>query len=66
MDTKVRPVVRRISTHVLDNPILAALNNPRVSEEAKEHARQELDNLEQSGEVEQVRQSYEEDKGRRL
>ncbi|KAA1474529.1 hypothetical protein DENSPDRAFT_334531 [Dentipellis sp. KUC8613] len=35
----------------------ATLNNPKVSEEAKEHSRQELSHLEQSGALDEARAS---------
>ncbi|OCH91405.1 hypothetical protein OBBRIDRAFT_818797 [Obba rivulosa] len=40
----------------------AAINNPRISEEAKEHSRQAIDELEGQAETQQTRQGYQEDK----
>ena len=40
----------------------AAIHNPNVSEEAKEHAREAIDELEQAPETQETRQGYEEDK----
>ncbi|KAI0702246.1 Conidiation protein 6-domain-containing protein [Earliella scabrosa] len=40
----------------------AAINNPRVSEEAKEHSRQAIEELEQDPETQETREGYEEDK----
>ena len=40
----------------------AAINNPRVSEEAKEHSRQAIEELEQDPETQETREGYKEDK----
>ncbi|KAI0365204.1 hypothetical protein BV20DRAFT_973514 [Pilatotrama ljubarskyi] len=40
----------------------AALKNPNVSEEAKEHSRQAIEELEQQPETKETRAGYEEDK----
>ncbi|KAI0751092.1 Conidiation protein 6-domain-containing protein [Daedaleopsis nitida] len=40
----------------------AAINNPRVSDEAKEHSRQAIDELEADPETEATREGYQEDK----
>ncbi|RPD58779.1 hypothetical protein L226DRAFT_517762 [Lentinus tigrinus ALCF2SS1-7] len=40
----------------------AAINNPRVSEEAKEHSRRAIDELESQPETEETRAGYDEDK----
>ena len=40
----------------------AALNNPNVSEEAKEHSRQAIDDLESQPETQQAREGYGEPK----
>ncbi|KAI0334649.1 hypothetical protein GY45DRAFT_1318255 [Cubamyces sp. BRFM 1775] len=40
----------------------AAINNPRVSEEAKEHSRQAIEELEAQPETQETRAGYEEDK----
>ncbi|EED80683.1 predicted protein, partial [Postia placenta Mad-698-R] len=40
----------------------AALKNPNVSEEAKEHSRQAVEDLEQQPETQQTRQGYSDDK----
>ncbi|KAI0915230.1 hypothetical protein AcV5_005398 [Taiwanofungus camphoratus] len=40
----------------------AATHNPRVSDEAKEHARQAIDELEREPETQRTRQGYNEDK----
>ncbi|KAH9840139.1 Conidiation protein 6-domain-containing protein [Rhodofomes roseus] len=40
----------------------AALNNPNVSDEAKQHSRQVVDELDDAPETEEARQGYQEDK----
>ena len=40
----------------------AAINNPKVSEEAKEHSRQAIEELESQPETHETREGYEEDK----
>ncbi|KAL7280972.1 hypothetical protein PYCCODRAFT_1414712 [Trametes coccinea BRFM310] len=40
----------------------AALNNPNVSDEAKEHSRQAIEDLEAQPETQETRAGYEEDK----
>ncbi|KAI0763851.1 Conidiation protein 6-domain-containing protein [Trametes elegans] len=40
----------------------AAINNPHVSDEAKEHSRQAIDELESQPEAQETRAGYEEDK----
>ncbi|KAI0070045.1 hypothetical protein K474DRAFT_1670462 [Panus rudis PR-1116 ss-1] len=40
----------------------AAINNPKVSEEAKEHSRQAIEELEQQPETQETREGYQEDK----
>ncbi|KAI0782658.1 Conidiation protein 6-domain-containing protein [Abortiporus biennis] len=40
----------------------AAINNPRISEEAKERSRQAISELESQSETQETRQGYEEDK----
>ncbi|KAH9908238.1 uncharacterized protein BXZ73DRAFT_109962 [Epithele typhae] len=41
---------------------LAAINNPNVSEEAKEHSRQMIEELEHDPELSVTREGYEDDK----
>ncbi|KZT66122.1 hypothetical protein DAEQUDRAFT_746693 [Daedalea quercina L-15889] len=40
----------------------AAINNPNVSEEAKDHAREAIDELQQDPETQATREGYQEDK----
>ncbi|KAJ3479163.1 hypothetical protein NLI96_g9254 [Meripilus lineatus] len=40
----------------------AAINNPRISDEAKEHSRQAIEELERQPQTQEVREGYEEDK----
>ncbi|KAJ2970853.1 hypothetical protein NUW54_g12638 [Trametes sanguinea] len=65
-DARGSPRKRHLNVILSSHPFTprpdAAINNPNVSDEAKEHSRQAIDELEAQPETQETRAGYEEDK----